>query len=47
MHFEEYQDIVDMAHREKRIKEWKRSHKIRLIEQKNSNWCDLYYEIIK
>jgi len=32
MYFEEYQDIADMTHREKRIKEWKRSHKIRLIE---------------
>ena len=46
MYFEEYQDIADMAHREKRIKEWKRSHKIRLIEQKNPNWNDLYCEII-
>ena len=46
MYFEEYQDIADMTHREKRIKEWKRSHKIRLIEQKNPNWNDLYYEII-
>ena len=47
MYFEEYQDIADMAHREKRIKEWKRSYKIRLIEQKNPNWYDLYHEIIK
>ena len=47
MYFEEYQDIADMAHREKRIKEWKRSHKIRLIEQKNPNWYDLYHKIIK
>ena len=46
MYFEEYRDITDMAHREKRIKEWKRSHKIRLMEQKNRNWNDLYYEII-
>ena len=46
MYFEEYQDIANMAHREKRIKEWKRSHKIRLIEQKNPNWNDLYCEII-
>ena len=46
MYFEEYQNIVDMAHREKRMKEWKRSHKINLIEQKNPNWNDLYYEII-
>ena len=45
MYFEEYQDIADMAHREKRMKEWKRLHKINLIEQKNPNRSDLYYEI--
>ena len=46
VYFEEHQDIFVMAHREKRMKEWKRSYKINLIEQKNPNWNDLYYEII-
>lgn len=32
--------------REKAIKEWKRAWKIRLIEEKNPDWRDLYEELI-
>jgi putative endonuclease len=28
--------------REKQIKEWQRSWKLRLIEERNANWDDLY-----
>lgn len=45
VYFEVFSDIYEMAHREKRIKEWKRIWKIRLIEEKNPNWQDLYYSI--
>ena len=32
--------------REKAIKEWKRAWKIRLIEENNPDWRDLYYDLI-
>jgi putative endonuclease len=32
--------------REKAIKEWKRTWKIRLIEESNPDWRDLYYDLI-
>ena len=32
--------------REKAIKEWKRAWKIRLIEESNPDWRDLYEEIV-
>lgn len=32
----------DAIVREKRLKEWKRAWKLRLIEQDNPDWDDLY-----
>ena len=32
--------------REKRLKNWKRNWKIRLIEQENPHWIDLYDDIL-
>jgi putative endonuclease len=32
--------------REKRLKEWKRSWKLELIENSNPNWLDLYDTIL-
>jgi len=32
--------------REKRIKEWKRKWKLKLIEKNNPNWQDLYQTIV-
>lgn len=32
--------------REKQIKEWKRDWKIKLIENKNPDWIDLYKELL-
>jgi putative endonuclease len=32
--------------REKAIKEWRRAWKIRLIEETNPNWHDLYEDLI-
>jgi putative endonuclease len=40
--FEAFDDLQDARQRELRIKEWKRSWKIRLIEEKNLEWDDLY-----
>ena len=45
-----YYEVHDSAEsaitREKRIKKWKRAWKLRLIEEKNPDWRDLYGEII-
>lgn len=42
VYFEHYEDYEQAAHREKCIKEWKRSWKIRRIEESNPDWLDLY-----
>jgi putative endonuclease len=47
VHYEVYQDIKDAILREKRLKKWKREWKIKLIEEKNPNWEDLYYKLTK
>ena len=41
MYFETYQYVNDVIKREKNIKKWKRSWKIRLIEENNKAWKDL------
>jgi putative endonuclease len=47
VYYEVYQDIKDAILREKRLKKWKREWKIKLIEEKNPNWEDLYYKLTK
>ena len=44
--FEFFEDARLAIQREKRIKEWKRAWKIRLIEEINPDWRDLSREII-
>ncbi len=39
---EQHEIISSAIQREKNIKDWKRSWKIRLIEDLNPNWHDLY-----
>ena len=39
---EEFQDINDAIHREKCIKKWNRSWKLKLIEAQNPDWRDLH-----
>ena len=39
--FEAYGDLQDARLREKQMKEWKRSWKVRLIEENNLDWDDL------
>ena len=46
VYFEDHQEIKIAIQREKRLKEWPRKWKIDLIELKNPNWLDLYYEIV-
>ncbi len=45
VYFEEYEYVDEAVAREKCIKRWKREWKIRLIEEKNIEWKDLYYDI--
>ena len=42
IYFEVYKFVDDAILREKRLKKWNRAWKIKLIEDKNPNWDDLY-----
>jgi putative endonuclease len=43
--FESYDDPTTAITREKELKKWRRAWKIRLIEESNPNWRDLYDDI--
>ncbi|TFV74722.1 GIY-YIG nuclease family protein [Bradyrhizobium frederickii] len=45
VYFEQFDDPENAIKREKRLKKWNRAWKVRLIEQHNPNWDDLYHEI--
>jgi putative endonuclease len=45
VYFEQHTDIEAAIRREKRLKRWNRAWKIRLIEELNPNWDDLYPQI--
>ena len=45
VYFEQHTDIEAAIRREKRLKRWYRAWKIRLIEETNPNWDDLYPQI--
>jgi putative endonuclease len=40
--FEIYDDAITAITREKELKKWRRDWKIRLIEEQNPEWVDLY-----
>jgi putative endonuclease len=40
--FEIYDDAITAITREKELKKWRRDCKIRLIEEQNPEWVDLY-----
>ncbi len=40
--FEAFDDLQQARHRELQMKEWKRSWKIKRIEEDNLEWLDLY-----
>ncbi len=42
VHFEEFGDVNDAIQREKTLKRYLRSWKIKLIEESNPQWVDLY-----
>ena len=45
--FEAYDDPTNAIAREKELKKWQRAWKVRLIEEKNPEWKDLYESICK
>jgi putative endonuclease len=40
--FEVYEDPANAISREKQLKKWRRDWKVRLIEEQNPEWRDLY-----
>ncbi len=44
--YELHEDMENAIIREKRIKKWNRAWKLKLIEEKNPGWDDLYESII-
>lgn len=45
VYYEAHADINVAIQREKCLKRWKRDWKVRLIEEKNLQWRDLYFDI--
>jgi putative endonuclease len=45
VYYEIFDDIRLAITREKRLKAWKREWKIRLIEERNPEWKELYHEL--
>jgi putative endonuclease len=47
VYYENHIEVNEAILREKQIKKWNRKWKIRLIEENNPGWNDLYDEIIQ
>ena len=45
--FETHDDIESAIHREKQLKKWRRDWKLKLIEENNPQWLDLYEGLTK
>lgn len=45
VYYEQFLDIYSAISREKQLKHWQRKWKLQLIEQNNTNWRDLYFDI--
>ncbi len=45
VYYEIYEDILDAIAKEKRLKRWRRSWKLELIEKMNPQWHDLYEQL--
>jgi len=46
VYFEQTEDVQTALRREKQLKSWKRAWKIRLIEENNPEWNDLYDTLV-
>ena len=47
VYYESCDDMNSAILREKQMKKWNRAWKLRIIEEMNPNWEDLYNQIIK
>ncbi|GBE43852.1 GIY-YIG nuclease superfamily protein [bacterium BMS3Bbin10] len=47
VYYEPFEDVESAIRREKRLKRYNRTWKIRLIEEENPNWVNLYPSIAK
>ena len=47
VYYEHCSEVEEAILREKQIKKWNRKWKLRLIEEKNPAWSDLYNEIVQ
>jgi len=47
VYYEKYKNLEEAIRREKQLKKWNRRWKIRIIEQLNPRWEDLFGEVIK
>lgn len=45
--FEFFDDLDEARRREVQIKKWKRPWKIKRIEERNPDWNDLWFDIVK
>jgi putative endonuclease len=46
VYYRGFGDITEAIHFEKQLKRWRRDWKIRLIEEDNPDWADLYLQMI-
>ena len=46
VYFETCEDMVSAIAREKQLKKWNRAWKLRLIEERNPTWRDLWQDIL-
>ena len=46
VYFEQYDEMVLAIQREKQLKKWNRSWKLKMIEQKTPEWRDLWSDIV-
>jgi len=46
VYYEKAEDSYNAIQREKRLKKWNRKWKLRLIENFNPEWRDLYFDLI-
>ncbi len=46
VYYESFTNILNAIAREKALKKWNRKWKLRLIEEMNPTWKDLYWELV-
>jgi putative endonuclease len=46
VYYEMHVDMISAITREKQLKKWNRAWKVRLIEERNPEWADLWHQIL-